>query len=73
MIYAFIETEKANHRGVSAMCRTLKVSKKSGFYGWRDGAPSARDQADALLSEKIARIHRGSTETYGAHRGSTSS
>jgi len=49
------------------MCRTLKVSK-SGLYGWRDRAPSARDQADALLSEKIARIHRDSTETYGAPR-----
>jgi putative transposase len=49
------------------VCRTLKVSK-SGFYGWRDRAPSARDQADALLSEKIARIHRDSHETYGALR-----
>jgi putative transposase len=49
------------------MCRTLKVSK-SGFYGWRDRVPSARDQADALLSEKIARIHRDSHETYGAPR-----
>ena len=66
MIYAFIETEKANHH-VSVMCRVLKVSK-SGFYGWRDRAPSARAQADALLTEKIARIHRDSRETYGAPR-----
>ncbi len=66
MIYAFVEAQKATHR-VSAMCRTLKVSK-SGFYGWRDRAPCARDQADALLSEKIARIHRDSRETYGAPR-----
>ena len=66
MIYTFMEAQKAGHR-VSAMCRTLKVSK-SGFYGWRDRAPSARDQADALLSEKIARIHRDSRETYGAPR-----
>src|SRR5829696_7260048 len=61
-----MEAQKANYR-VSVMCRTLKVSK-SGFYGWRDRAPSARDQADALLSEKIARIHRDSHETYGAPR-----
>ncbi len=67
MIYAFVEAHKAHYR-VSAMCRTLKVSKKSGFYGWRDRALSARDQADALLSEKIARIHRDSHETYGAPR-----
>jgi putative transposase len=66
VIYAFIETEKAHHR-VSAMCRALKVSK-SGFYGWRDRAPSARARADAALSEKIVRIHRDSRETYGAPR-----
>jgi putative transposase len=64
--YAFIESERANHR-VSAMCRALKISK-SGFYSWRDRAPSARARADAALSEKIARIHRESRETYGAPR-----
>ena len=67
MIYAFIETEKANHR-VSAMCRTLKVSKKSGFYGWRDRPPSDRARADTILLEKIARIHTDSRQTYGAPR-----
>lgn len=66
MIYTFIEAQKANHR-ISRMCRALKVSK-SGYYGWRDRAPSARARADALLSEKIARIHRDSRETYGAPR-----
>jgi putative transposase len=67
VIYAFVvEAEKANHR-VSAMCKTLKVSK-SGFYGWRVRAPCARGRADALLSEKIARIHTDSHETYGAPR-----
>jgi putative transposase len=66
VIYTFIAAQKANHR-VSVMCRTLKVSK-SGFYGWRDRAPSARDRADALLSEKIVRIHTDSRQTYGAPR-----
>ena len=66
MTYAFIESERANHR-VSTMCRALKVSK-SGFYGWRDRAPSARVRADALLTQKIVRIHRDSRETYGAPR-----
>jgi putative transposase len=66
VIYAFIQAQKANHR-VSVMCRTLKVSN-SGFYGWRDRAPSARAQSDALLTEKISRIHRDSRETYGAPR-----
>ena len=66
MIFTFIEAQKANHR-ISRMCRALRVSK-SGFYGWRDRSPSARARADALLSEKIARIHRDSRETYGAPR-----
>jgi putative transposase len=66
VIYTFVEAEKANHR-ISRMCRALKVSK-SGFYGWRDRSPSARAQADARLSEKIARIHRDSRQTYGAPR-----
>ncbi len=66
MIYAFIEAHKANHR-INRMCKVLKVSK-SGFYGWRDRVPSARARADAVLSERIARIHRDSRETYGAPR-----
>jgi hypothetical protein len=64
VIYTFIEKEKSNHR-ISRMCRLLKVSK-SGFYSWRCRAPSAR--ADTLLSEKIARIHADSRQTYGAPR-----
>jgi putative transposase len=68
VIYAFIETEKANHR-VSVMCRAMKVSK-SGFYGsLRQRAVRARARADAsLLLEKIICIHRDSRETYGAPR-----
>ena len=66
MIHAFIETQKANHR-VSAMCRTLKASK-SGFYGRRDRGTSTRDQARAMLWEKIVNIHAESCETYGAPR-----
>jgi putative transposase len=66
VIYTFIEAQKGNHR-VSVMCKTLKVSK-SGFYGCRDRAPSARAQADVVLSEKIYRIHRDRRKTYGAPR-----
>ena len=66
MIYTFIETHQANYR-ISRMCRALKVSK-SGFYDWRDREPSTRARADTMLSEKIARIHTDSRETYGAPR-----
>ena len=66
MIYAFVEAEKANYR-VHTMCRTLKVSK-SGFYSWRERPLSARAKADAVLSERIERIHRDSRGTYGAPR-----
>jgi putative transposase len=66
VIYTFIEAQKANHR-ISRMCRALKVSK-SGYYGGRDRAPSARARADALLTGEIVRIHRDSRETYGAPR-----
>lgn len=66
MIYSFVEAQKANYR-ISRMCKALKVSK-SGFYGWRGRAPSARARADAILLEKIARIHMDSRQTYGAPR-----
>jgi putative transposase len=66
VIYSFIESQKANHT-ISRLCKVLKVSK-SGFYGWRGRVPSARARADALLLEKIVRIHRDSRETYGAPR-----
>ncbi len=52
VIYAFIETEKSNHR-ISRMCKALKVSK-SGFYGWRDRAPSAK--AGGVSAEQPSRV-----------------
>ena len=67
MIYSLLQAQKATYR-ISRMCKALKVSKSGFFYGWRDRTPSTRAQADALLSEKIARIHRDSRETYGAPR-----
>lgn len=49
------------------MCRLLGVST-SGYYAWRDRAPSARAQADARLQEQIEEIYRHSDGTYGAPR-----
>ena len=66
MIYGFVEAEKANH-SVGVLCRVLKVSK-SGYYDWRGRPSSARAKADAVLTERIERIHQDSRETYGAPR-----
>jgi transposase-like protein len=48
----------------------VEGSKKSGFYSWRDRPPSAWARADAVLSEKIARIHTDAARPT-VRRGST--
>jgi putative transposase len=50
---------------VRTMCRLLGVSP-SGYYAWRDRAPSARAQANAALLERIRAIHAESDGAYGA-------
>lgn len=52
---------------VSAMASMLGVSR-SGFYAWRDRAPSARAREDAELLERIRAFHEASDGTYGAPR-----
>jgi len=52
---------------INAMCRVLGVSP-SGYHAWRKRSPSARAQADALLSACIGDIHAASHGTYGAPR-----
>ena len=52
---------------VRAMCRVLQVSA-SGYYAWRDRAPSARTVANAVLSERIRQVHIDSHHTYGMPR-----
>ncbi len=66
MIFSFIETERADH-SVPLMCRVLRVSR-SGYYAWRERPPSRRERANAVLGERIRRIHRDSRGTYGAPR-----
>jgi putative transposase len=60
---------KANQAGPGAatMCRMLGVSP-SGYYAWRERPPSARAQADAVLTDRIRAIHARSRGTYGAPR-----
>jgi putative transposase len=52
---------------VRAMCRVLGVSH-SGYYDWRDRAPSARALGNAVLTEAIRQVHKASDETYGMPR-----
>jgi putative transposase len=52
---------------VAVACRVLAVST-SGYYEWRERAPSARAVADRALSEQIAEIHAMSRGTYGSPR-----
>jgi putative transposase len=52
---------------VAVLCQVLRLSR-SGFYAWRDRAPSERACADEVLTERIRRIHEDSRGTYGAPR-----
>lgn len=52
---------------VASMCRVLGVST-SGYYAWRDRAPSAHALADAVLTERIRAVHADSHHTYGMPR-----
>ena len=52
---------------IQLMSRTLGVSR-SGFYAYHSRPPSARQVADCALTDRIAEIHEGSKQTYGAPR-----
>ena len=60
---------KANQASypVRRMCDLLGVSP-SGYYTWLNRGPSAREQADRALRERIVDIHSRSRGTYGAPR-----
>lgn len=48
-------------------CKALQISK-SGYYEWRDRAPSQRATANTKLTEQIKEVHAMSDETYGMPR-----
>ena len=66
MSYAFMQRH-APVFSVSAMCRTLEVSR-SGYYTWMRGTPSARAEDDQALLGHIRRVHADSREAYGTRR-----
>ena len=49
---------------VRTMCRVLGVSV-SGFYEWRECAPSQRSITNAVMTERFRQIHKDSYESYG--------
>jgi putative transposase len=55
--FRLIEAEKASHSVPLLLCRTLGVSR-SGYYAWRSRPPSQRARFDAVLQEKVEKIHR---------------
>jgi transposase InsO family protein len=66
-VYPFIEAEKAGKHNVKRACELLKVSR-SAYYQQHHGVASRRHRVDALLTEKITRVHAASKGTYGAPR-----
>ncbi|MEY9913455.1 transposase InsO family protein [Catenulispora sp. MAP12-49] len=67
MIYPVVRGLADQGLPAAVCCRLLGVST-SGFYEWRDRAPSARAKADAELTASIVEIHRISRGTYGVPR-----
>jgi len=66
-VYPFIEAENAGSGNVHRACALLKVSR-SAYYAHRAAGPSARELADAELTEQIVAIHDESKGTYGTPR-----
>ncbi len=53
--------------GVAALCRWLGVSR-SGYYAWRERAPSHRELSDQALLKRISKIFDKSEGRYGSPR-----
>lgn len=65
-VYPFIAAERAAAHHVTTACALLEVST-SAYYQWSRHVPSARERRDAVLGERIERIHHDSRGTYGRH------
>jgi putative transposase len=63
----FIEAEEAAGRSVNNACRLLEVSRAA-YYQRRQDVASAREIADAELTERITAIHTEAKGTYGSPR-----
>jgi len=70
-LFGLIDAEKALYP-VSVLCKVLKVSR-SGYYDWKDRAPSKRSREDEALTTEIHEIHRRVAAGPTALRGHTPS
>lgn len=66
MKYQFMAIHQQDYP-IKTLCRVLEVSV-SGYYAWRQRAPSRRSQEDALLSERISCIYQANRQVYGSPR-----
>ena len=66
MKYAFMAAHE-NQFSVKAMCHVLGVPR-SGYYAWKRRPPSAREQENRELLEKIREAFEVSRHTYGSLR-----
>lgn len=66
MIFKLVDAEKANFP-IQVLCDVLDVSR-SGFYAWKNRAPSAREKSDERLAVEIAAAHAKSKKRYGSPR-----
>jgi transposase InsO family protein len=66
-LYPFMEAEKAQQRTAKRACELLEVSRAAS-YAQQLGTPSARQVADAALTEQIRQAHQVSKGRYSAPR-----
>jgi putative transposase len=64
--FEFIEANQVDFP-MTVMCRVLDVSR-SGYYDWRERAPSARAVDDEVVVEEIRLVHEQSRQTHGYRR-----
>ena len=66
MKYAFMAAHEQEY-SLKRMCRVLRVSR-SGYYAWKQRAPSEREQANVGLLAQIQAAYHLSHKTYGSPR-----
>jgi putative transposase len=66
MKFAFIRAQKA-HFPVAALCRILQVTRQ-GYYAFDKRPRSTRAANDAVLQERVRKVHQDSDCRYGSPR-----